>query len=394
MRVLVTTWVFPTHGGLFFFLDKLIPALRSRGYEFDVVAISPSPKARREFRHLDPSRIHSLRQIPLPRPFSFPLIPFVLRVIKVAKTTRPDVIFCQDPVFSGLPSALAAKLCSVPLLLADHGLAKNIDTREYWENFGFRLPAVWRLAFRSAIRWVAAVAAAIYSPGPDIASNLLSLSPSLRTKTATFPIGIDTELYKPDVGLRTKMRSRLGLDEETVAIFVGRLDVESGLEYLIEAINLFPTRTNLRVIVVGDGSRRERYEEEAQSKAPGVFQFVGYRERVYEWLNAADFFVFPKIFAGGFSIALREAMSVGLAAVATAGVDSHDEIVTHGVDGLLVPPRDPRALSEAILDLLLDEKRRREMGERARDKTVAMFALESFVENMDDLIGKVAQDHH
>jgi len=394
MRVLVTTWVFPTHGGVFFFLEKLIPALKTRGYEFDVVAISPSQKARREFRRLDPSRIHSLRQIPLPRPFSFPLISFVLRVIKVARTTRPDVIFCQDPVFSGLPSALASKLCSVPVLLADHGLAKNIDTREYWENFGFRLPEAWRLIFKSAIRWVAAISAAIYCPGPDIAANLLSLSPSFRTKMATFPIGIDTELYKPDAELRAKMRSRLGLDGETVAIFVGRLDVESGLEYLIEAINLVSTHTNLRVIVVGDGSRRERYEEEARSKAPGVFLFVGYRERVYEWLNAADFFVFPKIFAGGFSIALREAMSVGLAAVATTGVDSHDEIVTHGVDGLLVPPRDPLALSEAIGDLLLDEEHRREMGERARAKIVATFALESFVEDMDELIRKVAQDHH
>ena len=281
---------------------------------------------------------------------------------------------------------VASKLLDLPLIMADHGLAKNIETSEYWENFGFKLHRIWRQAFKTVIRWIVKEADAIYSPGPDIESKLTSLSSHARRKTQTFPIGIDTDLYRPDDRMRIEVRGRLGLKDEIVGVFVGRLDIESGLQYLVRAIPLVSNNAHLKILIVGDGSMRQEYEEQANSIAPGVFIFVGYSDRVHELLNAADFFVFPKIFAGGYSIALREAMSTAVAPIATAGVDSHDDIITDQVDGLLVPPRDPEALATAINSLLSSGEPREEMGRRARQKIAERFSLASFVEKMDRLL--------
>jgi glycosyltransferase involved in cell wall biosynthesis len=387
MRVLIATWVFPTHGGVFSFLEKVIPHLSGKGHSFDVVAVAPSPESLRPFPHLSPDRIHSVAQLSLPSPLSFPLLGLLLTTLRVVRQRGIDTIFCQDPFYTGLPSLLASVLMKVPLLMGDHGMITNFTRADYWDNFGLRAVHLWRFLSLLVMRRVVKGSSAIYSPGEDVAMAISRLfGEDAASKTQTFPIGIDTEVFRPDEGSREAIRRDLGLGDKKTAVFVGRLHVESGLETLIEAVRLLPEDSRPTCVVVGDGLLRERYELEAEEKAPGRFRFLGYSDRAPEYLRAGDIFVFPKVFAGGCSVALREAMATGLASIATSGVDSHDSIIGTGENGVLTPPGDPASLSTALDRLLSDEELRANLGAQARLKIIKDYDMPGFYRNMEILL--------
>jgi len=386
MKVLITTWVFPTHGGVFSFLERVIPQFAVRGHEFDVLAVAPSSQARRPFPYLPSERIHNIAQLRLPRPFSFPLPGFILAAVRIARSRGCELIFCQDPFYSGIPSLFASKLLDLPLIVADHGMTTNFTERDYWSNFGFRLVSLWQVLSKVVIRAVMYGASLLYAPGPDIAERVLGLfGRKAAEKTRTFAIGIDTDRFRPRGEARDALRRELALGHSPTAVFVGRLHVESGLEYLVEAVRLLPEERRPMVLVVGDGALRPTYEKEARAKAPGAFRFLGYSDRVPEYLNAADIFVFPKVFAGGYSISLREAMATGLPSIATANVDSHDRIIQTGANGVLVPPRDAGALSREIDRLLSDPGLRATLGSEARRTILDRFSMESFSSDLEEL---------
>ncbi len=391
MRILITTWVFPTHGGIITFLDRVVPWFTASGHEFDVVAIAPASDAYKPFPHLPPERIHGLAQIHLPRPFSFPLFHFILKVLRTVRRRECELIFCQDPFFSGIPSLVASKLLGIPLMVADHGMITNFTEREYWSNFGFRMVSPWQWISRLVMKAVLSGATLVYAPGPDVAQRIRTFfGEAASEKARTFPIGIDTDRFQPRKEVREAVRAELSLGRSLTAIFVGRLHVESGLEHLIEAVGLLRSDERPVVLVVGDGVLRPRYVSLAEARAPGVFRFLGYSDRVPEYLNAADIFVFPKVFAGGYSISLREAMAVGLPCIATAGVDSHDLIIESGTNGVLVPPKDSVSLSKEIERLLSDPDLRERLGSQARRTILERFSMETFRSQMERLLSEAA----
>jgi glycosyltransferase involved in cell wall biosynthesis len=91
--------------------------------------------------------------------------------------------------------------------------------------------------------------------------------------------------------------------------------------------------------------------------------------------------------------ALLEAMAVGCPVVATH-VGGIPDIVADGATGLLVPPRDDRALAEAILTLLRDRSRRAAYGEAARRYVDGRFDIETMVHNIERLYDEVWQEKH
>jgi glycosyltransferase involved in cell wall biosynthesis len=95
------------------------------------------------------------------------------------------------------------------------------------------------------------------------------------------------------------------------------------------------------------------------------------RAEVLEALRSADVFLLTSL-SEGVSTATLEAMSVGLPVVVT-DVGGMREAVTDGVEGLLVPPRDPRSTAEALAELARDPARREELGANGRARVVAAF---------------------
>jgi glycosyltransferase involved in cell wall biosynthesis len=169
-----------------------------------------------------------------------------------------------------------------------------------------------------------------------------------------------------------RVRQLLGLGrEETIAGYAGRLSVEKGLAYLLEAVSILKSRgEKFRLLILGDGPERGVLEEMTRMKGiADMVIFAGFQADVEEWLGSTDIFVLPSLTEGA-PMALLEAMSLGLPVLATA-VGGVPLMVEHGVNGLLAAPGDPQSLSEGLSLLLRDPPFRRKLGRAALDFTNA-----------------------
>ncbi|MFC1979533.1 glycosyltransferase family 4 protein, partial [Chloroflexota bacterium] len=154
-------------------------------------------------------------------------------------------------------------------------------------------------------------------------------------------------------------------------LFVGRLEKRKGLNYLLKAYKWvkeeFPES---RLIIVGPGTRlRRKYEKEVRKRGFEDVIFVGYvsQDDLPRYYKTADIFCAPAIGWESFGIVLLEAMAAGKPVVAS-NIQGYASVVTHGVEGLLVPPKDEALLAQALISLMKDETLRQQMGARGRLK--------------------------
>lgn len=174
---------------------------------------------------------------------------------------------------------------------------------------------------------------------------------------------------------RAQARAQLGLREDELVLgSVGRLTDQKGHRYLLEALRRLDRR-DVRVLIAGEGPLRDELERLAGGLP---VTFLGQRDDVPRLLAALDVFVFPSEFEG-LPFTLLEAMAAGVPVVAS-DVDGNRDAVEDEVTGILVPPRDPRALADAIGRQLERPDERARLGEAGRRRAAEVFSLERMVE--------------
>jgi glycosyltransferase involved in cell wall biosynthesis len=145
--------------------------------------------------------------------------------------------------------------------------------------------------------------------------------------------------------------------------------------------------------IVGDGPYRAELEALCDElKLRRHVRFLGQRDDVHALMSQADMFVLSSI-TEGLSITLLEAMATGLPIVATR-VGGNPEVVADGETGLLVPPRSPDALAEAILRLVRDPQSARRMGAAARQRAELSFDIRRVVARYEELYRSVLRPGH
>jgi glycosyltransferase involved in cell wall biosynthesis len=112
----------------------------------------------------------------------------------------------------------------------------------------------------------------------------------------------------------------------------------------------------------------------ADSGYAARFVLTGYREDVEEYYAAVDIVVHASVAPEPFGMVVPEGMAARRPVIAT-DAGGPREVVSHGMDGLLVPPGDVPALAEAILELASDSARRARMGARGRQKVLDRFRI-------------------
>ncbi len=173
--------------------------------------------------------------------------------------------------------------------------------------------------------------------------------------------GIDNTIFKP---VEKK-------NEKKYILFTGRLSYRKGLFDLIECGKYICEKyPDISFIITGSGilsdTLQERINELGLAKQ---FKFLGFvtREELIKLYQNATLYVLPSHYEG-LPTVLLEAMSCGLPVIATA-VSGNLDVITHGKNGILVPPKSPEKIAEAISLLLEDEQIRKKLGENAR-KTI------------------------
>ncbi len=256
-------------------------------------------------------------------------------------------------VLSRRPAASARK----PLVISLHG--SDVFAAE-------RNPLVG-MAVRRAFQTASAVTAC----SSDLRDRALALGARAQ-QTRTVPYGVDAHFFRTGnpwpADQRAAMRLRLGASSaQTLVVAVGRLVEKKGFAHLIEAMADAP---DLHLAIIGDGDLHS--DLRARGDAAGVSLTLAgrfSRSEVREALECADLVAVPSIVdsmgnVDGLPNALLEAMAAGKAIVASrvAGIP---EVVTEGIEGVLVPPKDPAALRDALFRLAQDPQRRGQLGEAA-----------------------------
>ena len=220
--------------------------------------------------------------------------------------------------------------------------------------------------------------------------NYLESSATLRLfrdKCVVAPFGIDQRRFQqPDARGVRALRARYG--QGPLLLFVGVLRYYKGLNYMLEAMANIPAR----LLVVGDGPMGEPWREQARVLGLGdkvVFTGRVPDEELPAYYQAADLFVLPSgERSEAYGLVQVEALSAGLPIVCTELGTGTSYVNRHGESGLVVSPKDPRALAGAVNVLLEDENLRRQLARGARERAT-LFTLERMVQAVEQVYAEV-----
>jgi glycosyltransferase involved in cell wall biosynthesis len=295
---------------------------------------------------------------------------------RLFRRLRPDVVHTHNPK-PGVYGRLAARAAGVGLVVNTvHGLYAVPDD-----------PRVRRTVVYTLERLAAACSDVELVQNPEDLEVLAGLGVP-RHKLVLLGNGVDLQRFRPpaegDDG--AQLRRELGIGTgEVLCGTVGRLVREKGFEELFAAAEALAGHTPpLRFVVAGptEGDKGDGLsvldQRRAQERA-GVL-FLGRRDDVERVYRALDVFVLAS-HREGFPRAAMEAAASGVPVVAT-DIRGCRQVVEHGVTGLLVPVRSPRALATAIATLAADGDLRSEMGVAGRRKAEREFDEARIIETV------------
>jgi glycosyltransferase involved in cell wall biosynthesis len=191
-----------------------------------------------------------------------------------------------------------------------------------------------------------------------------------RTLSGTLPAGSQPVLNGIDVAVvadRAESARRRRQSDPPVIGMVARLSVIKDQETLVRAMALVhAARPEARLWIVGEGETLEHLVRlAAELGISAVTTFWGKRADVPELLGQMDVYVFSTTRDEGFGIAIVEGLAAGLPVIAS-DVPACRELLEEGL-GQLVPPRDPRAMADAILGVIDDPAAHAAWSTRARE---------------------------
>ena len=201
-------------------------------------------------------------------------------------------------------------------------------------------------------------------------------------KIRLIPNGIPS----PANGTVADVRAELGIEPGAPVLgVVCELRAQKALEVLFEAAALLlPEFPSLKVLVAGDGPERARLEEAAlRLGVADTVLFLGIRRDVPAVLAAVDVAVLSSDYEGS-PLSVMEYMAAAKPVVSTR-VGGVPELLAEDVHGLLVQPRDPEALAEAVARLLRDPALAKRLGAEGRQRQQREFSLEAMVHRIEDL---------
>jgi glycosyltransferase involved in cell wall biosynthesis len=347
---------------------ELARAARGRGD--DVVFLSPS---RGPFTELAQSEGMGVRPVDAAHAFR---LDSAVRLARLLRRERIDLLHTHAAIASNVLSRIAARLAGVPLVSHLH-----------IENY---LPAgrLRPAALRALDNATARLAARIVAVSRDTRRALLAQGYPAPLMEVV-PNGIHLVGHYGNGSGRTAL-AELGVpDGVPVVGEVARLCDVKGQRDLIAALTRLP---DVRAVFVGEdletgGAYRHRLEREAE--VLGVRDrvvFAGYRPSA-PILAELDLFVLPS-WIEGMPVTVLEAMAHGKPVVATP-VGGTAEVVVDGETGLLVPPRDPERLAEAIARVLADREYARHLGEAGRARVAERFSADAMARRILEIYDEV-----
>jgi glycosyltransferase involved in cell wall biosynthesis len=271
-------------------------------------------------------------------------------------------------IHADLHGQLAARVLKVPGISSVHG------THGFYEKEPYRSAA--RLAGHLAQRTIAI---------SDYAGEFVervAIAPSERIRVIHY--GIDSESWDITPNERREHRRAFGLRSDEIAIGIAsRLVPDKGHDVAINAFSSLVQRIpTARLLIAGAGPLQPELEALAlRICPPDRVRFLGYVADMRGFFGACDLVLFPSLpsFGEGFGLAALEAMAAGVPVLAS-NAGPLPEVVSDGVSGLVLPPGEPTAWAEAMVDLATNPARRHQLGEQGRTHAQQRFSVEEMAD--------------
>jgi glycosyltransferase involved in cell wall biosynthesis len=259
----------------------------------------------------------------------------------------------------------------------------RILTRHH-SDYHTRINKRWHMALD---RLTTRLSHAVVAVSEHTRDHLIAVEGAPPHKVVVVHNGIDfNRVRSPDPNSRARIRNEFGAENSYLLLAVGRMHPEKGYQQLFRAMAGIKARADrpVHLLIAGTGPLLEYFRAEADRYGCGAeIKFLGFRNDVMDLMAAADLMVHCAV-AEAFGLVLAEAVYLGTPVVATR-VGGIPEIITDGLDGVLVPPTDSSALADAVIDLLQNPARRRRMIGAGREKIQDRFRFETMVQRYEAL---------
>ena len=287
----------------------------------------------------------------LARGSSLLIVPLlILRILYRSLIGDPDLIFAQYAFPDGFSSTVASKLLGTPCTI---------------QVIGSDILVAARGMKRRLIGWAVSRASGVICVSHELEALVRDMGAA---NTVVVPSPLDLSDLPQPIDMK-RIEKRL--------ITVAMLTKLKGLDVLLKAVHSIP---DVELLVVGDGPERANLERLAKSlELRDKVKFLGEvpHSEVWRHMLSSSVFVLPSL-SEGLPRALLEAMACGLFIVASE-VGGIPEVMRNGWNGILVEPRNPEVLREAIEKAIADKEKIRIVGERNRLEVQA-FDLEKVAE--------------
>jgi glycosyltransferase involved in cell wall biosynthesis len=296
----------------------------------------------------------------------------------------------------GAPAVLATRLTGVPVVLkADNrGELSGEYFRAGLSAAGLTPASVPVRMFVGTRNALLRRAEAFVALSEEMASEFVSCGVS-RERLHRIPNGVDIERFQPaDAATRRALRHRLGLPDDRIVAFTGRLVSWKGLPMLARAWERL-TREGIRatLLLVGEGGTdMHACEDElrAFARERGLrdsIRFAGVVPNVEDYLRASDAFAFPTA-DDAFGISLAEAMACGLPVVSTP-VGAIRDFLIDGKNGIVMPVGDELALANALRRLINGGPEIDALARAARETAATRFSHRAVADAYIQLLGSL-----
>ncbi len=378
---LVSPYDYAYPGGVNNHIASLEEHFTRMGHEVKIIAPSSKPKKTEE----DGSTIVIGKPVPIRASGSVvrapvsPMLMFSDRIKKMLEQEKFDVVHIHEPLMPALAISVLHHAEGVVIVGTFHATRSNSFGYTMWKP----LLKKWmkKLDGKIAVSKAAMEFINRYFPGDYV----------------IIPNGIDLEHFSDKASPIEKYR-----DDKLNILFVGRLEKRKGFKYLLGAYarvkKEFP---QCRFIVVSPAGRQcQQYQRIAAIRRLDDVVFADHVsfEELPGYYNTADICCSPATGWESFGMVLMEAMATGKPVVAS-DIPGYAGVISHGVEGLLVKPRDEKALASALMSLLRDKSMREKMGERGKLKAkdyswdiVARRVMEYYEELLQSRTGVVNKE--
>ena len=339
-------------------LDILPSYLAKRGYEIDILSHVRSSDEKKLYARLKQKRIrpHFAEAVSFSIPGLVADFPFFLSLETMIKKLQPDVIHVNNlPFLTTFQSMRVARKLGKRGVVHVHGV---IGERGSILNFAQRT-------------YIHTIGHTVFKDTTKVICLTLHDAIKIRRygcpaeKIRIIPNGVDVDKFRPE-----------GDEVESLILWVGRFVQEKGLEYLIKGLHIVAKKQPaVKLAMTGDGPllpKIQRIVKRYKLTENVIFLGLRSREEIPSIINKASIYALPSL-NEGMPYALLEAMACGKPVVGS-DIPGISDVITHGQNGLLIPPRNSEALANAILKLLDDGNLRRRLGRNARRLMVEKYS--------------------